>query len=62
MFQWGIEFHWPPANDPSGGGQRGNSPGNCSVSYLSFVYGSTGGVCGRSLMAGKFSSLEGKHI
>ena len=26
---------------------------NCSVSYLSFVYGSSGGVCGRSLSAGK---------
>ena len=24
-------------------------------------YGSTGGVCGRSLMERKFSSLEGKH-
>ena len=36
-------------NDPSGGGLRGN----CRVSYLSFVYGSTGGVCGRSLTVGK---------
>ena len=41
------------ANDPSGGGLRGNSPGNYSVSYRSFVYGSTGGVCGWSLTAGK---------
>ena len=37
------------ANDPSCGELRGN----CSVSYLSFVYGSTGGVCGRSLTVGK---------
>ena len=40
------------ANDSSGGGW-GEFPGNCSVSYLSFVYGSTGGVCGRVLMVGK---------
>ena len=40
-------------NDPSGGGLRGNSAGNCRVSYLSFVYGSTGRVCGRSLTVGK---------
>ena len=32
---------------------EGEFPGNCSVSYLSFVYCSTGGVCGRSLTAGK---------
>ena len=34
-------------NDPRGGGLRGNSP-ETEVSYLSFVYCSTGGVCGRS--------------
>ena len=36
------------------GGAEGEFPGNCSVSYLSFVYGSTGGVCGRSITARKF--------
>ena len=41
------------ANDPSSGGLRGTSPVNCSISYLSFVYGSTGGVCGQSLTVGK---------
>ena len=40
-------------NDHSGGGAEGEFPGNCNVSYLSFVYGSTGGACGRSLTAGK---------
>ena len=62
---WG-KFSWPECatsletarsliNDPSGagGGGGGEFPGNCSVSYLSFIYGSTGGVCGRSLTAGK---------
>ena len=41
------------ANDPSGRGAEGEFPGNCNVSYLFFVYGSTGRVCGRSLTAGK---------
>ena len=41
------------ANDHSGGGAEGEFPENCSVSYLSFVYGSNGRVCGRSLTAGK---------
>ena len=40
------------ANYPSGEAE-GEFPRNCSVSYISFVYGSTGGVCGRSLTAGK---------
>ena len=40
------------ANDPSGGRLRGNSPWNCNVSYLSLVYGSTCGVCGRNLTEG----------
>ena len=31
---------------------EGEFPGNCSGSHLSFVYGSTRGVCGRSLTAG----------
>ena len=46
------------ANGPSGGGLGMNSPG-ISPSRISLL--SMGGVCGRSLTAGKFSSLEGKH-
>ena len=41
-----LETRRSLANDPSGGGTEGEFPGNCSVSYLSFVYG-------RSLTAGK---------
>ena len=41
------------ANGPSDGGLRGEFPGNFSVSYLYFVYGSTRGVCGRILKAEK---------
>ena len=37
------------ANEHSGGGAEGEFPENCSVSCLSFVYGSSGGVCGWSL-------------
>ena len=39
-------------NEHSGGGLRGNSPG-IAASPVSFVYGSSGGVCGWSLTAGK---------
>ena len=50
----GLRAHWPMTLVAGGwGGGGGNSPGNCSVSYLSFPYGSTGGVCGRSLTEGK---------
>ena len=56
------------ANGPSGGGGGGGWGrsmysaflGNFSVSYLSFVYGSTGGVCGRSLINGEEDSLHWK--
>ena len=40
------------ANDPKSGGLRWNSPG-IAASPIFFGYGSTGGVCGRSLTAGK---------
>ena len=42
----GLRTHWLMT-------LLGEFSGNCIVSYLSFVYGSTGGVCGRSLTAGK---------
>ena len=41
------------ANGPKVAGAEREFPGNCIVSYLSFGYGSTGRVCGRSLTAGK---------
>ena len=45
----GLRAHWLMTLVAGGWGGGGNS----SVSYLSFVNGSTGGVCGRSLTAGK---------
>ena len=45
-----LEIALSLANDPSGGGLRGNSPG-IAASPISLL--SMGGVCGRSLTAGK---------
>ena len=58
-----LGAHWLLALVGGGGEAEGEvcilrSPGT-AASPISLL--SMGGVCGRSLTAGKFSSLEGKH-